>query len=120
VSLALAAAAAGCARGARPSAGASTDPAVVIFSNQSLQEADVYAVPRSGTRVRIGTVQAGRTDTLTVGGSALAGGAVTIVASLLAVGSAPRTGPVTLLPGDRIAVTLPPSMNSLSVLPAPR
>ena len=112
---------AACARSARVPSAASRDTAAIIFTNQSLHQADVYAVPQSGARVRIGTVQSGRTDTLTVSGTALpVAGTVTIVADLLAASTSPGTGPVALLPGDRIAVTLPSTMSTLSVLPAPR
>jgi hypothetical protein len=92
---------------------------VVIFENQSLEQAAVYAVARGGPGVRIGTVQAGRTDTLAVGAGALdASGSVTIVARLLARSRTPNTGPLTLQPGDRILVRLPPDARLLSVLPA--
>ena len=96
-------------------------PPVVIFANQSMAEAAVYAVSRSGAESRIGTVQPGRTDTLTVDGAVLGGsGAVTIVARLLAMPQTPSTGPLTLARGERIAVTLPPDARILTVLPAPR
>ena len=118
--LALALTAAACARTARQEV-APTNAATVIFSNQSLHQADVYAVPQTGTRVRIGTVPGGRTDTLMVEGAALPpGGTLTIVAELLATSASPRTGPLTLLGGDRIAVTLPSATTTLTVLPAPR
>lgn len=121
VALTLAGGVAACMPGARRQTTSATGPAAIIFTNQSLQQANVYAVPRSGARVRIGTVPAGRTDTLTVDGAAIPpGGAVAIVADLLAVGTSPWTGPLTLFPGDRITVTLPPSANMLTVLPAPK
>jgi hypothetical protein len=82
--------------------------------------AAVYAASRSGAELRIGTVQPGRTDTLTVGGSVLGGsGSMTIVARPLAMSRTPSTGPLTLGRGDRIAVALPPDARILSVLPAP-
>jgi hypothetical protein len=104
-------------RGRRASA-ASNEPAVVVFENQALSEAAVYVVPRGGSQIRIGTVQAGRTDTLTVARSALGGsGTVTIVARLFTINRSPNTGPLNLLPGERVAVTLPPDARLLSVLP---
>ena len=82
--------------------------------------AAVYAIPRGGTQLRIGTVQPGRTDTLTVrSGSVPPGTSVTLVARLLASRQVPTSGPLTLQPGDRIGVTLPPEANILNVLPAP-
>ena len=101
-------------------AGPGVDPAVIVFQNESLYEAAVFVVPRGGAQLRIGTVQPGRTDTLRVRGASLAGsGAVSIVARVLAVSRTPSTGSITLLPGDRMVVRLPPDAYSLSVLPAP-
>ncbi|HEX5970413.1 MAG TPA: hypothetical protein VFY85_00705 [Gemmatimonadaceae bacterium] len=94
--------------------------AQVIFANESLDQADVYAVLTGGQSQRIGTVFAGRTETLDVPTNIIsAGGTVNIVARLLAHAYAPSTGPLTLNPGDRIRVTLPATGRSLSVLPAP-
>ena len=94
--------------------------AEVIFVNQTLDQADVYAVMDAGQAQRIGTVFAGRTDTLDVPTNVItAGGSVSIMAHLLAHTYAPRTGPLTLNDGDRIEVTLPSTGRSLTVLPAP-
>jgi hypothetical protein len=94
--------------------------AQVIFANESLDQADVYAVLNSGQSQRIGTVFAGRTDTLDIPTNITsAGGTVSIVARLLAHSYAPSTGPLTLNPGDRIRITLPSTGRSLTVLPAP-
>jgi hypothetical protein len=93
--------------------------AVIYFDNQSLAQADVFAVAPSGNRVRIGTVFAGRREALRVSASALGGGnSVTIVARLLASSQTPTSGPITLLPGDRLEVRLPPDARTLIVLPA--
>jgi hypothetical protein len=99
----------------------SGEPAAqVIFVNQSLDQADVYAVLTGGQSQRIGTVFAGRTETLDIPSNVTsAGGTVSIVARLLAHSYAPSTGPLTLNPGDRIRITLPSTGRSLSVLPAP-
>jgi hypothetical protein len=75
-------------------------------------------VSSSGLRTRIGTVSAGRTDTLRVSPAALGGGnSATIVANILARSRSPNSGPVTLLMGDRIQVTLPTDQRMLTVLP---
>lgn len=93
--------------------------AVIYFDNQSVAQADVFAVAPSGNRVRIGTVFAGRREALRVPPSALGGGSsVTIVARLLASSRTPTSGPITLLPGDTLEVRLPPDARMLSVLPA--
>jgi hypothetical protein len=94
--------------------------AQVVFANQSLDQADVYAVLNGGQSQRIGTVFAGRTETLDIPTNIIsAGGTVSIVARLLAHTYAPSTGPLTLNPGDRIRVTLPSNARSLTVLPEP-
>ena len=94
-------------------------PAVLLFENQSLDQADVYVIRGPGDTRRIGTVQAGQTETLTVPPDVIiAAGPVDIVARLLARSITPRTGPVAINPGDRLRVTLPPDEKLLTVLPA--
>jgi hypothetical protein len=90
----------------------------VIFVNQSLDQADVFAVLDAGQSVRLGTVFAGRTDTLSVPYDIVSRGAtVTIAARLLARNYAPHTGPLVLTPGQVLQVTLPSSLSTLTVLP---
>jgi hypothetical protein len=119
LALALIAGTAACASAPRGQ-GASADDTAVVFVNRSVHQADVYALPRSGARVRLGTVQAGRTDTLPLVGTTVPTGAVVIAADLLAVSATPTTGELTLNPGDWISVTLPSTANILNVLPVPR
>jgi hypothetical protein len=97
------------------------DPAAqVIFENQSLDQVDVFAVLSAGQAQRIGTVFAGRTDTLDMPMNVInAGGTISILARLLAHSYTPRTGPLTLNAGERIRVTLSSTGRSLAVLPAP-
>lgn len=99
--------------------GGGPSPAVIIFTNESLDQADVYGVAQSGQAIRIGTVMAGRTDTLQVPTDLLSPQTnVNIVARILARGIAPRTGPVSLLAGEQYQVRLPPDEKLLSFLPA--
>ena|SRR5689334_1881979 len=94
-------------------------PARVIFSNQSLDQADVYAVSSGGAQTRIGTVMAGRTDTLRIPSSAMgADYSTNIVARILARSRTPSTGRFALNPGDLVTVTLSSDERILSVLPA--
>lgn len=96
------------------------DLAHVIFVNQSLDQADVFIVNEGGQTQRIGTVFAGRTETLTVPSTFVSGATtVSIVARLLAHTTAPRTGPITLSPGQSVEITLPSMANTLTILPAP-
>ncbi|HYD54090.1 MAG TPA: hypothetical protein VEA99_15755 [Gemmatimonadaceae bacterium] len=100
-----------------PLRGGSGPEARVVFDNRSMEQADVYVVASGSTPVRIGTVFAGRRETLRVRGAALGGGSVNVIARLLGSSRAPRSGPVTLLAEDAIEVTLSPDGNMLSVLP---
>jgi hypothetical protein len=91
----------------------------IVFVNESIDQAVVYAVSPGGVgRARIGTVLAGRTDTLRIPRSVMSGGnSVDIVARTLASARVVRTGPITLADGNRLQVTLPASENMLTVLP---
>jgi hypothetical protein len=94
-------------------------PASIIFRNESLDQAAVYIVMPGVDFRRIGTVFAGRTDTLTVPADIAArGGTVNIVARLLARSDLPQTGPVSIRPGEQYLVTLPINSRLISFLPA--
>lgn len=100
--------------------GSDEQTAQVVFVNQSLDQADVYVVGDAGQSQRIGTVFAGRTETLTIPYSVISrGGTVSIAARLLARSIAPRTGPLTISGGTALQVTLPSDERTLTVLPAP-
>ena len=92
---------------------------VVVFRNQSPDQADVYAIGSGGDPVRIGTVFAGRTETLRVPPSITgASSRVNVVARIFASQHVVVTGPFTLLPGDSMDVTLTSDEKILSVLPS--
>jgi hypothetical protein len=98
--------------------GSGPPPAYLYFTNESLDQADVYAVLPGNQPVRIGTVMAGRTDTLTVPSDiAVRGQNVNVVARLLAQNRVPSSGPLPIHPGDRLAVRLPVDQKMLVVLP---
>jgi hypothetical protein len=91
----------------------------IVFINRSLDQADVYVVVPGSESRRIGTVMSGRTDTLTVPADITArAGTVEIAARLLARSIVPRTGPISLGPGEWLEVTLPSDEKVLTVLPA--
>jgi hypothetical protein len=95
----------------------SRERATVIFTNETLDQADVYATISAST-VRLGSVFASRTDTLTVPSSVTDhGGQTSIVARLLARSLQPSTGPITLRPTDRIRVRLSADGRNLFVTP---
>jgi hypothetical protein len=97
----------------------SRNEATVIFTNDSLQQADVYATIADADAVRIGTVLAARTDTLSVPSSVTtqAGGQTNIYARLLAASARPSTGLITLRPSDVIHVRLTTDARALFVTP---
>lgn len=99
--------------------GAGPPPAVLYFTNESLEQAAVFiAAPGLGFR-RIGTVFGGRTDTLTVPADLVTrGGTLNIVARLLARSDVPQTGPVSIRPGESYEVRLPLEGRLISFLPA--
>ena len=97
-----------------------TFPTKVIFRNESMEQADVFAVRAGMGPKRLGTVMAGRTDTLTIrAGEIPPGMTVDFVARLLARPTTPHSGPVPITPGDWLQITLPNAANTLVVLPAP-
>ena len=106
--------------GGRRGAVVPEEPAVVVFENQSLFEATVFATARGGVPRRVGIVAPNRTETLAIRGDVLAAGGaggLSISVRLLADRRMPTTGPLTVRPGDRFRVTLPTAANILSVVP---
>ena len=98
--------------------GGPPDP-VVVFRNDSPDQADVYALGSSGEPARIGTVFAGRSDTLRVPLSVTSGAnRVNIIARIFPSSRAVFSGPFTVMPGDTMTVTLGADEKLLSVLPA--
>ena len=99
--------------------GAGPAPAVLYVTNESLHQATLYlAAPGVGFR-RIGTVFAGRTETITVPVDLVArGGTLNIVARLLASSAVPQSGPVSILAGERYEVRLLSDGRLISFLPA--
>jgi len=115
--LMLVATAAGACGGVRRGAGA--PPAVIYFTNESLEQATVYVVAPGLEFRRIGTVFPGRTDTLRVPADlAMRGGTLNIVARMLARSDLPQSGPVSIQPGGQYQVRLPMTGRLLSFLPA--
>lgn len=99
--------------------GGSNDP-VILFNNQSLNQADVYAVRSGGggQDLRIGTVFSNRREALRVPALFTTAGDVTIVARMFASNRTPTSGPLSLIPGDTIEVSVANDERLLTVLPA--
>jgi hypothetical protein len=93
------------------------EPAAVVFSNESLTQADLFAVVSGGGDIRkLGTVMAGRTETLRLGADLALRGNVSLVARLLNGGTL-STGVVPVHPGDTVHVQLPLNRSMLVFLP---
>lgn len=98
--------------------GSSGEQARVVFSNQSAEQADVYAVIAGTDAVRLGTVSSFRTDTLRVPTIVTdRRGDITISARLLARSGQPATGLIALRAGDVIRVRLSADARSLIYTP---
>lgn len=95
----------------------SGESTIVDFRNESSEQAGVYVVGPAGEETRIGTVSAGMTQQLRVPDDFVRRGAVSFYARLLARSERPSSGRVNMRPGDRMQITLPPSLGTLSVLP---
>ena len=101
--------------------GSGQPPAFLYFTNESLDQADVFAVFPGNQPIRIGTVMAGQTDTIKVPEEIAARGEnVNVVARLLARSARPSSGPLPIHPGDRLTVRLPMDAKMLVVLPGDR
>jgi len=94
-----------------------TGPPLLVFSNESLDMTTVYAIRPGGDATRLASVMPGRTDTLSLPATVSSAGQVTIVAVPIAGSRVASSGPISLGPGVRLAITLPQSQNILSVLP---
>lgn len=99
----------------------STPPesALVYFTNETLDQADVYAISAS-QRTRIGTVMAGRTEALFLPSALISSSEVRVAARLLARNGLIDTGPVQFNAGDTYDIRLPSVGNNLLILPARR
>jgi hypothetical protein len=93
--------------------------AVVVFHNQSTDQADVYAIGSGGDPTRIGTVFGNRTETLRVPAT-VTGGAnrVNVIARMFPNGRVVASGPFTLGPGESMDLTLTGDEKMISALPS--
>ena len=92
-------------------------PALIIFDNESLTQADLFAVVNgSGESRKLGTVISGRTEKLRLPYDLAMRGGVSLVARLLN-GGLVSAGVVSIRPGDTVRVQLPLNRSMLMVLP---
>jgi hypothetical protein len=98
--------------------GAATKPAVLVFTNETIDQAAVFCTITGGGAVRIGTVIPGHTDTLYLPPAMTgAGGAINITARLLGRTSVAQTGQFSIAPGELLLVRLPADGKALFVTP---
>jgi hypothetical protein len=97
---------------------ASNEPTTIEFRNESLAQADVFVSAASSGARRLGTVFAGRTETLTIPKDIAIRGSINIVARLLARSRLTSTGSIAISPGTHLSVRLPLDENALYVRPA--
>src|ERR1051325_9423842 len=93
--------------GCGPLRAGSSDTAKIVFSNQSLDQADVYAITGAGEPVRIGTVTPNRTETLTVPPPFSTGIDFAVIARVLSRANPLGSGRLTLRPGESVSIRLP-------------
>ena len=116
VLLVSAAVLAGCSRN-QPETDPGNVPAAVIFANESLTQSDLFVVIAGSSDSRkLGTVFAGRTETLRVPYEMTRRGSVSLVARMLN-GGILSTGVVSIRPGDTVHVELPLNRSMLILLP---
>ena len=116
VVLASAAVLAGCSR-IQPETDPGNVPAAVIFANESLTQSDLFVViSGSNDSRKLGTVFAGRTETLRVPYEMTRRGSVSLVARMLN-GGILSSGVVSIRPGDTLHVELPLNRSMLILLP---
>lgn len=90
----------------------------ILFHNQSIDQADVYAIGPGGDPVRIGTVMGEKSDRLKVPLSIIGGSdRVNVLARVFPSSRIVVSGPFTLDPGRLMSVTMPSDENMLAVLP---
>jgi hypothetical protein len=90
----------------------------LYFTNESLDQAAVYAAQPGSRPIRIGTVMAGQTQVIVVPSSVLgASGTINVFARLLGHDDGPDTGPLAINPGEAFTIRLPMDQRSLVVLP---
>ena len=121
LAVALALPAAGCARN-RPDQSEDTlvGPATIVFTNESLAQADLFVVMPGIDSRKLGTVMAGSTQEIVVPADIVRrSGNVNLVVRMLARSNTPSSGPVAFHAGDRLQVRLPVDGKTLFVAPAP-
>jgi hypothetical protein len=119
VAAAVCSAASACGLMHRGASGTAPEPAVVYFTNGSLNQADVYAISSSSGGTRIGTVMAGRTEALPIPSIAMSSGQIVVAARIVAHSGFIGSAPFAVHAGDEYSVRLASEDSpTLIVLPA--
>src|SRR4051812_24304160 len=89
----------------------------IVFTNDSIDQADVYASTPGGDPVRIGTVFGSRTETLRLPATFTSGTDFVVIARILAKPGSLGSGRLTLRSGESLQIRLPSDEKTLVVLP---
>jgi hypothetical protein len=92
--------------------------ATLVFTNESLAQAELFVVTQGGGARKLATVMAGRTEEVRVPPDIVRRGGLNLVTRLFGRSGTPSSGSLTLRPGDRLTVRLPIDGRSLFVVPA--
>lgn len=92
--------------------------ATLVFTNESLTQAELFVVLQGAGARKLATVMSGRTEEIRVSPDIVRRGGLNLVARMLARSGTASSGAITLRPGDRLIVRLPMDGRSLFVVPA--
>jgi len=113
----LSAGLAGCGSTQNAANAGSADVPYVVFNNQAQTQATVFILA-GGLATRVGTVMSGRREPLRISSSILGGTrSIQFGVELLGSNLAPRSGQITISPGDSLEISLTPDGRAVTVLP---
>ena len=95
------------------------EPATLVFTNESLTQAELFVLTQGSGARKLATVMGGRTEEVRVPPEIVRRGTFNLVVRLLGRSGTPSSGGLTLQPGDRMTVRLPIDGRTLFVVPAP-
>ena len=90
--------------------------ATLVFNNQSIDQADIYATTGASDPVRIGTVLAGQTATINVPATYVASGSQVNIRAHLLAGPNVSTGLFSLGAGQTAELRLPPDARNIIIV----
>lgn len=109
----------GCASRAAPQPGSDGEArATLEFINESSDRAEIFALERGGSTMRVGTVLGGKTEIIEIPQYVVARRATVVIAARLRLRSRVlTTGDMVIRPGEQLKVHLPADERMLVLLP---